>query len=78
LGVAPAAGQRRQQSDGGPGARSPQLLDAFTQWSPRDSGVVELGFHVPGTEPELPSAVGQQVGRRGLAHEQRGIPKTGV
>jgi hypothetical protein len=51
---------------------------ASAQPSPRDAGVVELGLHVPRTEPELQAAVGQQVGRGGLANQQRGIQEARV
>jgi hypothetical protein len=45
---------------------------------PRDARGVELPLHVPGTQPELQAAVAQDVERRGLTGQQRGIPEGGV
>jgi photosystem II stability/assembly factor-like uncharacterized protein len=58
--------------------RRRQPLDAFMQRSPRNPGIVELGAHVPRTQPELQAAAGQCVRRGGLAREQRGIPEADV
>jgi hypothetical protein len=54
-----------------------QMLDPLIQLSLRDTGIVELGPHVPGTEPELQAAVRQQLGGGGLAEQQRRIPTAG-
>jgi hypothetical protein len=58
--------------------RGLQVRDALIRRVPRDPGVVELGFHVPGAKPELQATVAEHIGRRGLANEQRGVPKAGV
>ena len=57
-----------QAADDGHGLLEP--VDPHGAAVERDAGLVVLGAHVPGAEPEHEAIVGQQAERRGLAGER--------